>query len=73
MSKGLYITEPWRLLGDIMSEGVIVKAKIKEYSNGLNVAGDFAPALNKKVEDMLETAVARAKANGRRTIMAKDL
>ena len=52
---------------------LIVKAKIKSVLAGFNVSGDLAPALNTKVEEMLKTAMERAKANGRKTVMAKDL
>lgn len=52
---------------------LVVKAKIKDYATGYNVAGDFAEALNEKCVQMIKDAVARADANGRRTVMAKDL
>jgi len=52
---------------------LIVKAKIKSVLEGFNVSGDLAPALNAKVEEMLKTAMERAKANGRKTVMSKDL
>lgn len=52
---------------------LIVKSKIKELAGEINVAGDFADALNKKVEQLVKDAIERAKANSRRTIMAKDL
>lgn len=52
---------------------IIVKAKIKEVAGDYNVAGDVAEALNKKVEQMVKDACARAEANGRKTVMAKDL
>lgn len=52
---------------------LIVKAKIKEYAKGFNVSGDLADAMNKKVEQLLKDACARAEANGRKTVMAKDI
>ncbi len=52
---------------------IIVKAKIKEISGDFNVAGDFAEALDKKVEQMVKNACSRADSNGRKTVMAKDL
>lgn len=52
---------------------LIVKSKIKELVGEINVGGDFADALNAKAEQLVKDAVARAGANGRRTIMAKDL
>jgi histone H3/H4 len=52
---------------------IVVKAKIKELTGDYNVAGDFADALNKKVEQMVKDAVTRAEANGRKTVMPKDI
>ncbi|MFH1290354.1 MAG: DUF1931 domain-containing protein [Nanoarchaeota archaeon] len=52
---------------------LIVKSKIKEAVKDLNVAGDVAETLNKKVEHLLQLAAERAKANGRRTLQARDL
>ena len=52
---------------------LVVKSKIKEYSGDLNVAGDFADALDKEVEMIIQKACSRAKANGRKTLQARDL
>lgn len=52
---------------------IIVKSKIKEAVPELQVAGEVAEALNKKVENLLREASERAKANGRRTLQARDL
>ncbi len=52
---------------------IIIKSKIKEAVPGLQVAGEVAEALNKKVEELLKVASERAKANGRRTLQARDL
>ena len=52
---------------------VIVKSKIKELTGEHNVAGDFAAALEGKVEALVRDAVKRAEGNGRKTVMAKDL
>ena len=52
---------------------VVVKGKVKEMASGYNIAADFTEELDKKVKDMVQTAISRAKANGRRTVMAKDL
>ncbi len=52
---------------------IIVKSKIKEKVKELNVASDVAEALNRKVTEILEKAAERAKANGRRTLYARDL
>ena len=52
---------------------LIVKAKIKEVAKGYNVSGDLADALNTKCEQLIKEACARAEANGRKTVMAKDI
>jgi len=52
---------------------LIVKSKIRDAVDGINVSGEVAPALNKKVQKILDEAVERAKANGRRTLQARDL
>jgi histone H3/H4 len=52
---------------------LIVKSKIKEAVPELSVASEVAEALNEKVIKLLETASMRAKANGRRTLQARDL
>ncbi len=52
---------------------LIVKSKIKEAVPELQVAAEVADALNKKVLDLLKEASERAKANGRRTLQARDL
>ena len=61
------------LLGDTL----VVKAKIYEFAKYegkvLNVTGDFAETLSKKVAVMIEDACRRAKQNGRNTVMPKDL
>jgi len=38
-----------------------------------NIAGDVSVELQKKVEEILEKAVGRAKKNNRRTLYARDL
>jgi histone H3/H4 len=52
---------------------LVVKSKIKEHCDGLNVAGDFATALDAEVEAMIKKACARCKANGRKTVQGRDL
>ena len=52
---------------------IVVKAKIKELAGEINVSGDFADALDAKVQEMVKAAIARAEANGRKTVMAKDI
>jgi len=52
---------------------LIIKSKIKSAVPDMSVAGEVADALNRKVLDILDKAVERAKANGRRTVQARDL
>mgnify|MGYP001241781736 CR=1 FL=1 len=52
---------------------LIVKSKIKEAVPELQVAAEVSEALNKKVEQILKEASERAKANGRRTLQARDI
>ena len=52
---------------------LIVKGNIKEAVPELSVAAEVADALNVKVEQLLKDAEQRAKANGRRTLQARDL
>ena len=52
---------------------LIVKSAVKQMCHPINIGGDFLEALDKKVEAMVKEANQRAQANGRRTIMAKDI
>ena len=56
---------------------LFVKSKIRDYikSKGCNTSGDLVegPALNNVITDILDKAIARAKANGRKTVQEKDL
>ncbi len=56
---------------------IIIRSKIKEYAEvdgkKFQVASDFADELAKKVEELIKQACKRAEANGRKTVMAKDL
>lgn len=52
---------------------LIVKSKIKSAVPEMSVSGDVAEALNEKILGLLGDGVKRAKANGRRTLQAKDL
>jgi histone H3/H4 len=56
-----------------MSDNLIVKSNIKNFAPDNNIAGDFADALGEKVKALIQDAVKRAEANGRKTVMAKDL
>ena len=52
---------------------LVVKSKVKEVAKNSNVSGDFAEALNEMLVWHVEQATARAEANGRKTIGARDL
>ncbi len=52
---------------------IIIKSKIKDAVPDLNVAAEVADVLDKKVLQLLKEAAERAKANGRRTIQARDI
>ena len=60
--------------------GIIVKSKVRQIVKKLddegkinNVAEGVEPELEKKVEEILDKAIKRAKANQRRTLLARDL
>jgi len=54
---------------------IIMNNSTKEYFNskGLSVSKDFYEAANKKNLVSYDEAAERAEANGRKTVMAKDL
>lgn len=52
---------------------LIIKSKIKATVPDLQVSSDVPDALNKRVLQLLKEASERTKANGRRTLQAKDL
>jgi histone H3/H4 len=61
-------------LGDYCTEPMlVVKSKVKEAAGGMSVSGDFADALNSVLCWYVQQAEARAEANGRKTIQARDL
>jgi histone H3/H4 len=60
--------------------GLIVKSNIRKVVKELDkenavssVADEVGMAMERKVEEMLRDAIKRAKANGRRTLQARDL
>ncbi|MDX1798915.1 MAG: hypothetical protein R3255_09735 [Candidatus Lokiarchaeia archaeon] len=59
------------------TEALFVKSKVREYikSKGCNTSGDLidGPALNNAIINVLDKAIARAKANNRKTVQEKDL
>lgn len=61
-------------LGNVSAKEMLVsKSKVKALVEELNVSGDFSEALNEVVVSMVSQAAARADANGRKTIGARDL
>lgn len=56
-----------------MADSLVVRSKIKEVAKDMNVASDFADALNEEVKKLVDKAVKRAEANGRKTIQPRDL
>ncbi len=52
---------------------LVTKAQIKQIVGNINIAEEFYPALNSEVESLIKKALKRAQANGRRTLMARDL
>lgn len=52
---------------------LVVKAKIKEVIKDCNIASDFVDAVSEMLGKLLTDAVARAKDNGRRTVMGRDV
>jgi len=56
-----------------MSELLIIKVKVREACGEMSVATDFIDALNEHVNEVVKKAIWRAKENGRRTVMGKDV
>lgn len=54
----------------------VVTSKVKKYAkeeNELRVAGDVADAISEKVKQIIDDAMSSAIADGRKTVMAKDI
>ena len=52
---------------------LVTKAQIKQVVGDINISEDFHPRLNHEVENLIKKALERAKQNGRRTLMARDV
>lgn len=52
---------------------IINKSDLKRLMGDFKTAEEFYPSLNKKVEEIVRDAIKRAKANQRRTVMARDI
>jgi histone H3/H4 len=59
------------------TEALFVKSKVRDYikTKNCNTSGDLidGDSLNKVIIDILDKAIERAKANGRKTVQEKDL
>ena len=59
------------------TEALFVKSKVRDYikGKGCNTSGDLidGPALNEAMMYILDKAIGRAKANGRKTVQGKYL
>jgi len=63
--------------GGAKPDALFVKSKIREYikGKGCNTSGDLidGASLNDAIIEVLDAAIRRAKANGRKTVQEKDL
>ena len=63
--------------GSSGTDVLFVKSKIRDYikSKNCNTSGDVidGKVLNSRLIEILDKAIARAKANGRKTVQEKDL
>ena len=51
----------------------VVKSAVRKALRGMRAGGDFFKALDKKIDVLIKEAIARAKANGRKTVRGYDL
>ncbi len=53
----------------------IIKIKLKDYLNSKNMrmSNDFSDELEKKIKEIIDKAIERARLNGRSTVMPRDL
>jgi len=52
---------------------VLKKSGVREAAEDVNVGSDFYDALDEEVKNVIERAVERAQANGRKTIKSRDV
>lgn len=52
---------------------MIIKGRIRQLVKGYNMSKNFGDALILKAEQLVKDACRRAEANGRKTVMSKDL
>lgn len=65
-------------MAKVMKKGqevLVVASKVREYikSKGCLTSGELVPQLSGKVYCILDCAIERAKANGRKTVNPKDV
>lgn len=56
-----------------MGKSLVVKSAVRSHIKGMRASGDFFTALDKAVGMKIERAIARAKANGRKTLRPADV
>ncbi len=59
-----------------MAEVLIVTSKVKKYikdSGDCNTSGETVETLSRAVERLCELGIEKAKAEGRKTVMARDI
>ena len=57
-------------------EILVVVSKLKQYIrsvSGMNTAGNVAPALSETVRKLCDQAIEKAKTDGRKTVMDRDI
>lgn len=55
---------------------LVVVSKVKAYireASGMNTSGNVAPTLSAAIRKLCDQAIERAKADGRKTVMDRDL
>jgi len=61
------------MIGVLRNLPLIVKSAVRARLKGMRASGEFFKALDKHLGDELTKAIARAKANGRKTLRPEDL
>jgi histone H3/H4 len=56
-----------------MASALVVKSSVRSQLKGMRAGGDFFKALDVAVANLLKTATARAKENGRKTCRGCDV
>ena len=77
-AKAIYVNLELKLTkgGLVMAEVLVVTSKIKKHikeKSQMNTSSETIEVLSKAVEAICEKAIASAKADGRKTVMARDI